>query len=88
MASRPKGATYIGMTSNLGRRIYEHREGLYSGYTKRFKIKRLVYYENYADVHFAIDREKKLKKWKQLWKFNLIETMNPEWNDLYLTLSH
>ena len=86
MASRPKGATYIGMTSNLTKRVFEHREALVKGYTSRFNIKTLVYYETYEEVHLAIEREKKLKKWKRQWKFDLIESFNPKWDDLYHSL--
>ena len=86
MASRPKGATYIGVTNDLRRRCYEHREGLIAGYTKRFYIKRLVYYEDYSEINLAIDREKKLKKWKRDWKVALIKKHNPLWDDLYPTL--
>lgn len=86
MASRSKGATYIGVTGNLQHRIFQHREGLIDGYTKRFKIKRLVYYEDYSEISLAIDREKKLKKWKRFWKVALIEEHNPRWDDLYPSL--
>lgn len=87
MASKPKGATYIGVTSDLNRRVYEHRQGLIGGYTKRFHIKKLVYYETYNEVILAIEREKKLKKWRRNWKLALIEAHNPQWNDLYLDLN-
>lgn len=87
MASKPKGATYIGMTSDLSRRVYEHRLGLIDGYTKRFHIKKLVYYEIYDEVILAIEREKKLKKWRRDWKLALIEARNPQWNDLYPSLN-
>ena len=86
MASRPKGATYVGVTSNLAKRVYEHREALVKGYTSRFNIKMLVYYEVYEEIRLAIEREKKLKKWKRQWKFDLIESFNPKWDDLYLSL--
>ncbi len=83
MASRPEGALYIGMTNNLVRRVYEHKNDIADGFTKRYNIHRLVYYEVMNDVHDAIQREKQLKKWNRAWKIRLIESMNPEWKDLY-----
>lgn len=87
MASKSQGATYIGMTSDLSRRAYEHRNGLIDGYTKRFNIKTLVHYEIYDEVMLAIAREKKLKKWRRAWKLALIEKYNPQWNVLYPSLN-
>ena len=78
----PAKATYIGMTNNLERRIYEHKLELIDGYTKQKHIHRLAYYEHYTDVNVAIAREKALKKWKRAWKYRLIETKNPDWHDL------
>ena len=75
-------ATYIGMTNDLERRIYEHKLELIDGYTKQKHIHKLAYYEHYTDVNVAIAREKALKNWKRAWKYRLIETMNPEWCDL------
>ena len=86
LASKRNGTLYIGVTNNLIRRVYEHRNNLVSGFTKRYSIHRLVYYEQYDDVVTAIQREKRLKKWNRQWKIELIEKDNPEWIDLYLQL--
>ena len=75
-------ATYIGVTNNLERRMYEHKQELVPGYTKEKHIHKLGYYECYTDINVAIAREKDLKKWKRAWKYRLIETMNPDWIDL------
>ncbi|MDR3208240.1 MAG: GIY-YIG nuclease family protein [Rickettsiales bacterium] len=75
-------ATYIGMTNNLERRMIEHKMGLLDGFTKEKSIKKLGYYEFHQYVEDAIKREKQLKKWNRAWKYRLIETKNPEWNDL------
>jgi putative endonuclease len=87
LASKRNGTLYIGVTSDLSRRVWEHREGLISGFTKTYGIKMLVYYEVFEDVHAAIAREKRLKKYKREWKMNLIQMSNVEWNDLYPTLN-
>ena len=78
-----RGRTYIGVTNDLVRRVYEHREGLICGYTKRNSLKRLVYYEKHEDITVAIQREKSLKRWYRDWKDALIEDRNPEWLDLW-----
>ncbi|MCD6459176.1 GIY-YIG nuclease family protein [bacterium] len=83
LASKKNGTLYIGVTNDLLRRIYEHKQGSVSSFTKKYGIKKLVYYENTTDVNTAIHREKCLKKWKREWKIELIEKFNPEWNDLY-----
>ena len=75
-------ATYIGVTNDLERRMYEHKLELIDGFTKRKHIHKLAYFEWYTDINTAIAREKELKKWKRAWKYRLIETKNPEWNDL------
>ena len=75
-------ATYIGVTNDLERRVYEHKLELIPGFTKDKHIHKLGYYECYTDINNAISREKALKKWNRAWKYRLIETMNPEWNDL------
>lgn len=85
MASESK-VLYIGMTNNLNRRVYEHKEGLIEGFTKRYKCNRLVYYESSSDVRAVIEREKQLKKWSRIKKVNLIKNMNAEWDDLSTTL--
>jgi putative endonuclease len=83
IASRKDGAIYIGVTSNLVRRIYEHRTKAVPGFTSRYNITHLVWFEIYDDPISAISREKELKKWKRSWKTQLIEGQNPEWKDLY-----
>ena len=74
---------YTGVTNNLIKRIYEHKKGDISGYTKRYKIDKLVYFEETSDILSAITREKRIKKWRRIWKIELIEKLNPEWRDLY-----
>jgi putative endonuclease len=83
LASAPNGILYVGVTSDLVRRIYEHRNGLVPGFTKRYCVKRLVYFEQYDDIRTAIQREHNIKHWSRKWKVRLILTNNPEWNDLY-----
>jgi putative endonuclease len=83
LASRKDGATYIGVTNDLVRRIYEHRTKAVPGFSSRYNITRLVWFEIYDDPISAISREKELKKWKRAWNVQLIEAQNPEWNDLY-----
>jgi putative endonuclease len=83
LASAPNGILYVGVTNDLVRRIYEHRNGLVAGFTKKFSIKRLVYFERYDDIRTAIQRERNLKHWSRTWKVRLILQNNPEWNDLY-----
>ena len=83
MTNRPNGTLYVGVTSDLARRAWEHREGLADGFTKRYGLKRLVYIERYEDILTAIQREKNLKHWSRDWKVALILKMNPNWDDLY-----
>ncbi len=83
MTNKPYGTLYVGVTSALGRRIYEHRQGLVEGFTKKHGLKTLVYYEEYPTAEAAITREKSLKQWKRDWKKQLIEKLNPTWRDLY-----
>ena len=83
MADMRRGRLYIGVTNDLVRRAYEHREGLVEGYTKKNKLKRLVYYEFHEDITDAIQREKSLKRWYRQWKDALIEERNPDWDDLW-----
>jgi putative endonuclease len=83
VASRLGGTLYIGVTNDLVRRVYEHRAGLAEGFTKKYGIHRLVYFESHGDVEEAIRREKQLKKWNRAWKISLIEENNPNWDDLY-----
>jgi len=83
MAKAPHSTFYTGVTNNLIRRAYEHRQELADGFTKKYGIKRLVYYECYEDIHEAIKREKLIKKWRREIKYEAIERTNPEWDDLY-----
>ncbi|MRR17843.1 MAG: GIY-YIG nuclease family protein [Deltaproteobacteria bacterium] len=83
MASQKNGTLYIGVTSNLVKRVWEHKNDLVEGFTKRYKIDHLVWYEFHANIDSAIEREKNLKEWKRAWKLKLIEMQNPQWNDLY-----
>jgi len=82
LASRRDGATYVGMTNDLVRRVFEHRQKAVPGFTSKYNIARLVWFEIYEDPVSAISREKELKKWKRSWKMQLIEAQNPQWNDL------
>jgi putative endonuclease len=83
MASAPNGTLYAGVTNDLVRRVYEHREGLVEGFTARYEIKMLVYYERHETALSAIQREKNVKHWSRKWKIDLIRKMNPDWRDLY-----
>jgi putative endonuclease len=87
MASRKNGTLYIGVTGDIARRAFEHREGLLPGFTKRYGVKLLVHIEPFDDIHAAIQREKNLKKWPRAWKIALIEGINPDWRDLYASLA-
>jgi len=83
VTNRPNGVLYTGVTSNLPRRIYEHREGFVAGFTKRYGLKLLVWYERHDTVPLAIQREKTIMYWPRAWKVRLIHTLNPDWDDLY-----
>lgn len=83
MASKKNGTLYIGITNDLIRRVFEHKNDLIDGFTKRYKVHNLVYYEFTNDAEAAILREKQLKRWKRKWKIELIEEMNPGWKDLF-----
>lgn len=86
LANKPRGTIYIGITSNLIKRVYEHKNDLTPGFTSKYQIHSLVYYENIVDSQSAIKREKQLKMWRREWKIALIEKENPNWNDLYDTI--
>ena len=86
LANRRNGTLYIGVTDNLIRRVYEHKNNLVDGFTKKYEIHDLVYFETTDSVVSAITREKQLKKWNRSWKLKLIEKDNPNWNDLYKNL--
>jgi len=83
IASSPGGVLYIGVTSDLIRRGFEHRQGIVKGFTRRYHVTRLVWFEEYGDAENAILREKRLKEWKRSMKIDLIEKWNPLWHDLY-----
>ena len=83
LASRRNATLYVGVTNDLVRRVYEHKNDLVEGFTKRCDVHLLVYHETTSDAIFAIQREKQIKKWNRAWKLELIERMNPEWKDLY-----
>ena len=82
LANKRNGTLYIGVTNNLERRIYEHKNNLIDGFTKKYQIHRLVYFEETNDITSALQREKELKKWSRLWKIRLIEKENKNWDDL------
>ncbi len=86
LASARNGTLYIGVTSDLERRISEHRQGLRPGFSKDYQVHLLVHYEHFDDISDAIAREKQLKKWRRVWKLDLIEAQNPHWHDLAVTL--
>jgi putative endonuclease len=86
MASRRNGTLYIGVTNDIARRAWEHREGRVRGFTRKYDVKMLVYCEPFENIAAAIHREDRLKKWKRRWKLELIEKTNPEWHDLYETV--
>jgi putative endonuclease len=83
LANKPGGTLYVGVTNDLIRRIFEHRQGSVEGFTKRHNVKMLVYYEQHETVPLAIQREKNIKHWSREWKIDLIVSLNPEWRDLY-----
>lgn len=83
LASRPYGTLYIGITSDLIKRIWQHREAAVVSFTKKHSVNRLVWYEIHTDIREAITREKRLKSWNRDWKVNLIQSANPTWRDLY-----
>jgi putative endonuclease len=87
LASGRNGTLYVGVTSDIVRRVQEHREGLVPGFTKRYRVKRLVYMELHHDINSAILREKRIKRWHRSWKLELIEAKNPQWRDLWPELT-
>jgi len=87
LASKRNGTLYIGVTNDLIRRVYEHKNELIEGFTEKYGVHRLVYFEETSDIESAILREKRLKKWNRKWKLELIEKGNPNWEDLYDGLS-
>lgn len=83
LSSKRNGTLYVGVTANLTRRVYEHKQYLIEGFTSKYRVHNLVYYECSSNIHSALQREKQIKKWNRKWKLELIEKKNPEWNDLY-----
>ena len=83
LASQRNGTLYIGVTSNLIKRVWEHQTNIVEGFTKKYKVHTLVWYEIHETKNSAIQREKTLKKWRRKWKIRLIESFNPDWKDLY-----
>jgi len=86
LASKKNGVLYVGVTSDLQKRVWEHKNNVVKGFTQKYFVHKLVYFEQTTDVHSALTREKQLKKWKREWKINLIKKENPYWKDLYETL--
>ena len=86
LASRRNGTLYVGVTSDLIKRVHGHKNNLVEGFTKKYNVHNLVYFETTEDINSAIAREKQIKKWKRAWKIELIEKNNPEWRDLYSEL--
>ena len=87
LASRKNGTLYTGVTSDISKRIWEHKEEITGGFTKKYGVKRLVWYRYYDDIRDAIAEEKRIKRWRRKWKLEQIEAMNPAWNDLYEELA-
>lgn len=83
MSNKKDGVLYIGVTSDIVKRIYEHKNGFVDGFTKQYNLKNLVYYEVYDDITEAVKREKQLKNWHREWKVELVNMQNPHWEDLY-----
>ena len=86
LASKRNGTLYIGVTSELVKRVWEHKNNMVEGFTKHYNVHRLVWYELHESMESAITREKRLKNWKRKWKLELIESNNPKWLDLYHTI--
>jgi putative endonuclease len=83
LTSKRNGTLYVGVTNNLYKRVYAHKSDLVGGFTREYRVHNLVYYEVYRDIRDALDREKRMKKWKRQWEIQLIEKTNPQWRDLY-----
>jgi putative endonuclease len=83
LCSKPRGTLYIGVTNDLSRRIEEHRNKVFSSFTQKYAVNRLVYFESFQYVYDALQREKQLKKWNRVWKIALIEKANPQWRNFY-----
>ena len=88
LASQPHGTLYAGVTTDLAGRVWEHREGLTPGFTSKYGVKRLVWYQSYTDIRDALDEEKRIKRWRRARKLRLIEGFNSQWRDLYEEIGH
>ena len=87
LASRRNGTLYVGVTNDLVKRVWQHRNDLVEGFTRRYGVHRLVWFESTPDISVAIKREKQIKKWRRAWKLEMIERQNPNWGDLYETIA-
>jgi len=87
LTNKPRGTLYVGVTNDLVRRVYEHRKGVAPGFTKRYRLNQLVYFERYDAPELAIQREKNIKHWSRQWKLDLVNGSNPQWRDLYTDIT-
>ena len=83
LANKKNGTIYTGVTNDIVRRVFEHRQGFVEGFSKKYDVKRLVYFDSFESIYDAITMEKRIKRWRREWKLALIEKLNPEWQDLY-----
>jgi putative endonuclease len=83
MTNRPNGTLYVGAATNLVKRVWEHKQGLGSKFTSKYNLHRLIYFETHSGIEDAVARERRIKKWNRAWKIELIETLNPDWHELY-----
>lgn len=88
LTNKPNGVLYIGLTTNLPKRIEDHKNKIVKGFTNKYNLTNLIYYEKQENLEQAAQRERLMKKWKREWKINRIENKNPQWNDLYEDLKH
>ncbi|RJP24561.1 MAG: GIY-YIG nuclease family protein [Candidatus Abyssobacteria bacterium SURF_5] len=88
LASKKNGTLYIGVTTDLVKRVYQHKSDAVNGFSKTYRVHDLVYFEQFEDIMAAIEREKQIKRWKRRWKVRLIEETNPQWKDLYKEIIH
>jgi len=86
LASKQNGTLYVGVTGDLAARVAQHRDGRNDGFTRRYDVHTLVWFQEFSDIHDAIAREKQIKKWRRAWKLELIEKFNPDWDDLFLRI--
>ena len=87
MSNKRRGTLYVGVTSDLVQRVWQHKNHFVDGFTRKYDLINLVYYEQFADMHEAIRREKAIKNWKRIWKIELIENSNPDWKDLFCQIT-